>query len=263
MAIFRKDEITIQTKNNITLCFINEFSDTFKKLIRSTLNIVCYGPSINTPELIKEYPFEQTITSFKERYNSKSDDLKKGMLGELLAHILINNFLDKLKVFSPYFNKEESHIRKGFDILYIDTQNSCVRYGEVKSGVIHRNKTISETNKELLYNAEVDLKEKLNDQTRTVLWDNAKTDALVYRTLGNNINLHSLLNKDQQTHLSKDKKVILISVCFHDINNKIEISTIENFYEKHITRGNFSDTVIFSIQKSTLEKIETFLLEEC
>ena len=47
--------------------------------------------------------------------------MQKGMLGELLAHILINNYIEKLKVFSPYFNKEEANIRKGFDVLYIDT----------------------------------------------------------------------------------------------------------------------------------------------
>lgn len=261
MVTFSKEEITIQRVNNITLCIINDFTDTFKKLIRNTLSIVCYGPSINKPELINEYPFEQTIASFKERYSSKSDDLKTGMLGELLAHILIDNFLEELKVFSPYFNKEEGHIRKGFDILYIDTKNSCVRYGEVKSGAIHQNKTINETNLELLYNAEVDLREKLRNKERKVLWDNAKNDALLYRTLNTSVNIHSLLSKDQQTHLSKDKKVILISVCFHDINDKIDISKIGNFYKKHIARGSFLDTIIFSIQKNTLEKIEAFMLE--
>ena len=99
------EEISIIEDGNITLCFINDFSDKLKNHIKQFLTIVCYGPHINTPEIICEYPFEKTIKSFKERYDSKTPEMQKGMLGELLAHILINNYIEKLKVFSPYFNK--------------------------------------------------------------------------------------------------------------------------------------------------------------
>lgn len=257
------EEISIMEDSNITLCFINDFSDKLKNHIKQFLTVVCYGPHTNHPEIINTYPFEKTIKSFKERYNRKTPEMKKGMLGELLAHILINNYIKKLKVFSPYFNKEEANIRKGFDVLYIDTEDNCIRYGEVKSGELHDNKTINQTNNDLLYAAETDLKNKLCDTERQVLWDNAKFDAFSFRYVDENYNLHSLLNEDEATHLSIDKKVILVSVCFHDINDKIEFEQIKGFYERLLERNTFFDAIIFSVQKNTLDKMKRFMFEEC
>ena len=106
------EEISIIEDNNIILCYIDNFSDKLKNHIKNFLTIVCYGPQINNPEVISTYPFENTIKSFKERYDRKTPEMKKGMLGELLAHILINNYIENLKVFSPYFNKEEANVIK-------------------------------------------------------------------------------------------------------------------------------------------------------
>ena len=259
---FSEEILTIED-SNIKLCFINDFSDKLKNYIKQFLTIVCYGPHINKPEISCEYPFEKTIKSCKERYDSKTPEMKKGMLGELLAHILINNYVKNLKVFSPYFNKEEANIRKGFDILYIDTDDNCIRYGEVKSGELHAGKTITQTNNDLLSAAETDLKDKFSDVTRQVLWDNAKFDASLFRGVNEDYNIHTLLNEDESTSLSNDKKVILISVCFHDINDKIEIEQIKAFYERLLGRNTFSDAIIFSVQKNTLDKMIKFMFEEC
>lgn len=259
------NEIELIKDNNITICYIKEFSANFKKHIKDVLTIVCYGPTINNPEDIKYYPFEDTIKSFKERYDSKAEDTKKGMLGELLAHILINLYSDNLKVFSQYFNKEESSIRKGFDVLYIDTLHNCIRYGEVKSGEKLKNKTVSQSNNGLLYNAETDLKDKLTDSSRTVLWDSAKCDANSFMQNMKNrqvLNLHELLQQDRNTYISNDKKVILISICFSDVNDKIDLQEIKNFYARLCKRKYFSETILFSIQKSTFQKIEQFFNEE-
>ncbi len=259
------NEIELIKDSNITICYIKDFSDNFKKHIKEVLTIICYGPTVNNPEDIKYYPFEETIKSFKERYDSKTEDTKKGMLGELLAHILINLYADNLKVFSQYFNKEESSIRKGFDILYIDTLHNCIRYGEVKSGEKLTNKTVCQSNNGLLYDAESDLKDKLTDSTRTVLWDSAKCDANAYMksTVNQNgINLHALLQNDRNSHISNNKKVILISVCFNDINDRIDLEETKKFYTRHCMRNNFSETILFTIQKSTFQKIEQFFNEE-
>lgn len=259
------NEIELIKDENITICYIKDFSDNFKDHIKEVLTVVCYGPTISNSEDIKYYPFKDTIKSFKERYESKNEDTKKGMLGELIAHILINLYADNLKVFTPYFNKEESSIRKGFDILYIDTLQNCIRYGEVKSGEKAEDKTVSQSNNGLLYNAESDLKDKLTDSTRTVLWDNAKYDANLYmQNLENRqaLNLHELLQRDKNTHISEDKKIILISICFNDINDRIDLEEIKKFYTRHCKRNHFSETILFSIQKSTFQKIEQFFKEE-
>lgn len=259
------NEIECIKDGNITICYIKDFSDNLKKHIKEVLTIVCYGPTINNPEDIKYYLFEDTIKSFKERYDSKSEDIKKGMLGELIAHILINLYVDNLKVFSQYFNKEESSIRKGFDILYVDVINNCIRYGEVKSGNKPIDKTINQTNNNLLYNAEIDLKNKFTSSERIALWDSAKCDANAYMKSSlnqNGINLHALLQNDRNSHISNDKKVILISVCFSDVNDRIDLQETKNFYARHCQRNNFSETIIFSIQKSTFQKIEQFFNEE-
>ena len=259
------NEIELIKDENITICYIKDFSDNFKEHIKEVLTVVCYGPTINNPEDIKYYPFKDTIKCFKERYDSKTEKTKKGMLGELIAHVLINLYADNLKVFSQYFNKEESSIRKGFDILYIDVINNCIRYGEVKSGNKSVGKTVSQTNNHLLYNAETDLKNKFTSSARYALWDNAKCDANVYMKSTanqNSINLHDLLQNDRNSHISTDKHVILISVCFSDINDRIDLQETKNFYTEHCQRNNFSETILFSIQKSTFQKIEQFFNEE-
>lgn len=115
----------------------------------------------------------------------------------------------------------------------------------------------------MLSAAETDLKDKLSDVTRQVLWDNAKFDASLFRNVNENYNIHSLLNEDENTHLSNDKKVILISVCFHDINDKISIEQIKVFYERLLRKNTFSDAIIFSVQKNTLDKMKKFMFEEC
>ena len=259
------DEIDLVREDNITICYVKNFTEKFKNYIKSVLTVVCYGLSIDKPEQIKYYPFEETIKSFKERYDNKTEDTKKGMLGELLAHILINLYVDNLKVFSPYFNKEETSIRKSFDILYIDTQKNCIRYGEVKSGEKPIDKTVSQANNGLLYDAESDLKDKFTSSKRIALWDSAKFDANAYmQSVGNfnNVNLHELLQNDRNTHLSNDKNVILISVCFNDVNDKISLDEVKGYEARQSKRNHFLNTILFSIQKSTFQKIETFLYEE-
>lgn len=263
MKVDLSQDVTVERDDNITLCRINNFSERMKNCIKESLTVVCYGPNANIPDAAQKFTFDKTIKSFRERFNNKTPEMKKGMLGELLAHILINNYIDTLKVFSLYFNKEEANIRKGFDILYVDTCFNSIRYGEVKSGELHQNCTINETNRNLLFKAETDLAEKLRDNDRQVLWDNAKIDASLYCAKKCNIDLHSLLNNDEDTHLSNDKRAILISVCFHKADDKLEIEEIKKFYNQHTNRQVFQDTIIFSIQKDTLEKIQSFMMEEC
>lgn len=264
MSVDLTNDVLIEKDGKVTLCIIKNFSDNLKNYIKNSLTVVCYGPSVNNFNDRQSFPFNQTIASFKERYEKKTDILKMGMLGELLAHVLINYFMKELQVFSPYFNKEEATIRKSFDILYFDKNFQCVRYGEVKSGKKHENKDISETANTLLGAAESDLrKNKFQANSRQVLWDNAKNDAMLYYLYDNTINLIDLLKNDRCSKTSTDKKVILVSVCFHNVDDKIKLERLKNFYFNRSSAHAFQDMIIFSIQKDSLKDLENFMIKEC
>lgn len=78
-----------------------------------------------------QFTYKHTIKRFLERYELKKT-IQKGMIGELLTHLLIPQYID-FNAISIMKNKEENSIRKGFDIVYTDDNNS-IWYCEVKSG---------------------------------------------------------------------------------------------------------------------------------
>ncbi|MTB65395.1 hypothetical protein GKR48_00830 [Providencia sp. wls1943] len=76
------------------------------------------------------YRYAPTLQAFLERYENTSENTKKGMIGELLSHIIINEFFDNFEIASPFFNLEEKSIKK--DLTYFFTQIiKCLRKGIV------------------------------------------------------------------------------------------------------------------------------------
>lgn len=256
--------ITLEQDRNWNICYINEFSDELKDIIRKELNVICYGKN-HVEEDARFYSYSKTLREFLARYNPKTIETKKGMLGELLAHLLIKKIIIKLEPISIFFNKEERSIKKGFDQNYIESEAHVIWYGEVKSGGKAEDQTPDTANTALLRNAKTDIANLLTRE-RANVWENVITDADLNFKLEEGLIVKELLRGDvAEIEVDPDakKSVILISVLYHDINTRITSDSVRQLLETVVEEDIFQDIIVFTIQKSTLEKIERFLQAEC
>jgi hypothetical protein len=185
------------------------------------------------------------------------------MIGELLTHLLVPQYVD-LSAISIMKNKEENSIRKGFDVVYSDNENS-IWYCEVKSGGDTNSiEDIDSKNQKLLNKAKDDIKShSMGD--RATLWDSVLID--VNSTIFNSdrkIDIKKLLDEHHPDSENRnlDRNVILSSVLYKSLSSKICPIKV-NTYKSDLDRENiFVGLIIFSIQKETYQKIEEFLIEE-
>lgn len=255
--------VEIESDDRCTLCRITNLSDELKQKIRSELSAISVGKA-HAESLPEFCSYKNILIQFLERYELKSEDTKKGMIGELLSHLLIPYLFTHLTSLSVLFNKEEKSIKKGFDIIYCDLATSDLWYSEVKSGHRPVDSTCSITNQVLIKRAYIDLKEKLNESRHT-LWHSALLD--VAFTLGDskNSSVKDLLSKDSSltsTPQSLDKNGLLASVLYEDFIEASDIPSLKTLLAQLISEGQFKSLVLFSIQKKTYEAIERFLKQE-
>ena len=258
------DYLHDNTTKNAAVFFVNELSDELKQIIRDNLSKISYGEAVVADDSTGYFSYKATLQSFLENYNKKDSSLQKGLIGELIANILLRCYIDDLECISVAFNKEENNVKKGYDIVYFDKNKDCIRYSEVKSGEKNQEQTASDKNYLLLYNSKTDIVAKFTDK-RKKLWDSAITDAhLVIKDNTKQKFIAKLLQQDQIDNKKGKRKysAILISVLFCDINNKLDYQKVCNFANTTAQESLFDDVMVFSIQKSTYTKVVDFLKEE-
>lgn len=259
--------VRLINKKTYAVFYIDNFSDDLKGIIRSQLTSICHGAS-KASKTRKKYNYKNTVRSFIERYEGKSDKTKVGMMGELLTHIFILQFLTEFNTVSPFFNMEEKSITKGFDIILFSNSTNEIWITEVKSGALHKGKDSNGTNKALLSTAKLDLKKRLN-QNEDSLWDNAINKATlvlenkkdtkdavlaILEEIGDEITEH------QAT--STDKNVILVTNLFANLDDEIQEQVLNDFYITTLGESLFNKLFVLSIQKNTYQKIYQFLKDE-
>ncbi|WP_107942632.1 DUF1837 domain-containing protein [Metasolibacillus fluoroglycofenilyticus] len=259
--------VRLTNKSTYVICYVDDFSEDLKELIRSQLAPICHGAS-KASKKRKTYNYTNTVKSFLERYEKKAATTKIGMIGELLTHILIIQFLTDYNTVSPFFNMEERSIKKGFDIVMYHKNKNELWITEVKSGELHEGKDSDETNKTLLGKAKVDLKNRLNENEST-LWENAINGATIA--------LENIRDKkeaviailddiadeiSEQKAVSTDKNVILVTSLFSTLKEEIQEHVISSFYTTTKSEKIFKNLFVFSIQKNTYDKVYQFLREE-
>ena len=249
------------TENGVYICYVEDFSDELKEKIREMLNSIWHG-AVDSAER-QQFNYKNTIKRFLERYNTKTSDTKKGMIGELLTHLLIPQYID-LKAISIMKNKEENSIRKGFDVVYSNQKNS-IWYCEVKSGGDTNNtEDINNKNKELLSSAKTDIQShSMGD--RANLWESVLIDVnLTVFDSNKKAAIKELLDTHHPDSENRnlDRNVILSSVLYKGLDTKISSDDLKT-YKSNIDGENiFVGLIVFSIQKPTYKRIENFLIEE-
>ncbi|MDG9670589.1 hypothetical protein ONV78_22820 [Hahella sp. CR1] len=248
-----------------TVCRVEQFTDELKNEIRGRLAAICHGKDkVDEGSIIASY--RETLKVFLRIYAGKSEDIRKGMIGELLAHILLIKGFPDYRSANPYFNMEESSVKKGFDIIVFDESCGELKIAEVKSGS-GGNVGADSANKTLLNTAKNDLKDRLND-SRVHIWMNAINGAKLALSGGkikdeiNRILEGCYMEATNNSPDSTSKNVILVSVLYRGCDDPISIDAAHEKAEKIIAEGLFQDMTVFSIQKETWENIVAFLNQE-
>lgn len=253
--------VRISENTTHSIFYIDELSDSLKQIIRDQLQGIWNGFS-NTETLPEFYSYKNTLSSFLDRYNAKSDETKKGMIGELLSHILLGHQENNLTSLSILKNKEERSIKKGFDIIYCAIDNNQLWYSEVKSGATN-SATATDYNDVLLKRAKDGIQAMINEN-RNSLWESALLDvSATIKECDGQLNMLELLSNDSPTMTTEQSKnVILISVLYHNLTDEIDINSVVNFRNSVIAEGVFLDTIVISIQKATFLAVSDFLNNE-
>lgn len=132
--------VTKEENSDYVLYFIENLSDELKEEIRNRLVAVCYGAD-QAQSALKIYSYKETVKEFVKRYknnSSISEDRKKGMIGELLVHVILE-LEGRFTTASPFFNMEERSFKKGYDLALFEGATNELWIAEVKSGKIQKN----------------------------------------------------------------------------------------------------------------------------
>lgn len=263
--------ITKEKYENCTLYYINELTDEIKNKLRDFLNIICYGEE-DTASGANAYSYKNTLKEFilrcASQIDTRSSSKVKGLMGELLIHLLLR-IEDDFHIASACFNLEERSFKKGFDIILFDSNNNKFWISEIKSGEKKaRDSSVSLTIKDLLKKANNDLVKRLNDNNR-MLWDNAIHAArnAMSSEKDEKKAVISILTKylDQvveEKGTSLDHNVILCGNLFHSLSDKITIDDILEKYRSICEQNNYKEVFIIATQKNTYQSIYEFLKKE-
>jgi len=257
------DGVIFKQVGHYAICCIEDLSNELKAALRDNLAQICHGADLAGRNMAM-FKYKATLNAFWDRYSTKDLNTRTGMLGELLAHIIILKKFDSFDVISPFFNMEEKHIRKGFDIILYEPASNEVWITEVKSGGAGKNTSCAAT-KVLLSKARDDLKGRLAESEMNH-WLNAINAAQ------NSINgkahykesVLQILNMEgekahDETAAASDNNVVLVSALFNDTTKKVEEMTIAGFTESLLAKPLFKKILVLSLQKGTLQKLEKFL----
>lgn len=254
-------------KEKYKIFLINYFSDEMKNELANRLSYICNGVSkAESGESI--YNYNSTLNEFLKRYSEKSNNIKKGLIGELLAHFLILYYLDDFQAASPFFNIGERSIKKGFDIVLTENEGKTVWLTEVKSGEKNREKTANQLVLNKINEAKNDMHNRLiNENVST--WEEAINGAkLVFeeRTSLKQAVEKVLIKwkKDSinKVNRSEDKNVILVGVAYADLKDIILEKKIMEKQRKIEGESLFDNVMVIAIQKATFIKIQEFLENE-
>jgi hypothetical protein len=258
--------VSIERNKFATVCRIDYFSNELKTEIRNRLSAICHGPdAVSKKSIFSSYKY--TIKEFNKRYRSKSENIKKGWIGELLTHLLLIKTRPNFEPASPFFNMEEGSSKKGFDLVVFDNKLNQIWISEVKSGSAGKNNA-DNVNRSLLNTAKNDLKTRLGEN-ETNLWHNAINGAKVALSSGNVKNrINQILEECYQEAADEDqdgssKNVILISVTYKSSTvDPITFEKVKKKGKKISDEKLFRDVIVFSIQKETYDRVAEFLEAE-
>lgn len=252
------------------LYFVETLSEELKQELRKRLVKVCYGAD-QAQSQSKIYTYKATVREFVKRYKTNKDaseDRKKGMIGELLVHVILE-IEGRFTIASPFFNMEERSFKKGFDVSLFDEETNELWIAEVKSGEKQKRQlNASSAIVGLINKAKNDLNTRLNEQN-TNLWINAINAARLSMSSSNCQKdavvklLEQCADEAYDKNNSSDSyNVVLAGTLFHPISDRMEAAKIGQKQSKVLKEKLFKSVFVIAIQKETFEAVYEFLESE-
>lgn len=254
----RMDGIFERIHEQISIIEIHYLSEELKKKIKEELTIICHGEYA----LISEsnyYSFNETLEELVKHRIPESQGNKIGIVGELLLNVIIRLFTN-LRIVSPFFNIEGRNIKKGFDIIAVDSLDK-IWIIESKAGEVKQEGNITKKVCERIREAKNDLNTRLNKKN-SQLWLNAIKSVKSSLDENNEKNtIIKILEKTSNTARSNDKNVVLGGTVFCLFDSKIDDKKILELYRRIKEPNIFSDLIIIAIQKHTYQAVLDYLSE--
>lgn len=264
-AKYLKEVVYHKSESGAICLQVYGISDELKNSLRENLSMICNGFA-KVSRNSELYSYRKTLGNFLKRYDSKAEATQKGIIGELLTHVLVLHFEKQFKAVSPLFNSEEESIKKGFDLVLRDTVEKELWFTEVKSGNCG-DETSDQKLSALLNIAKSDLKTSLNSDRHT-LWQNAINGASIVLENGKlkeqltEILEACNLKAVKKENSSEDYNAVLVAVCYAGEN---PYATDDEFEARHKAAGaknDFKSLISVSVQKNAHNTIAKFLREE-
>lgn len=259
--------ISCYKKDKYCLFCINDFTDEIKNVLRNQFVAICHGEDYAGSGRMM-YNYHNTVKEFLKRYEGKTHQIKVGMIGELLIHLLMGSYFDEYKAITPFFNMEERSIKKGYDVVLTEVDNPTIWLTEVKSGELHKNKNANQTMQDLLSTAKADLETRLNEENET-LWHEAINGAKIAFDTKNTMKdavMDVLMSWGDAAYggnnTSEDKNVILSGVVFSDITDAVVQDVPKNKQMSVEVEALFNKVYVIALQKGTYDKVYQFIREE-
>ena len=260
-----------EERDGYALYVVERLSEELKKEIRDRLSAICNGAArAKSPCSLYSYP--ETAKEFVRRYKESeksSQNRRKGMIGELLAHVILE-IESRFIAASPFFNMEERNFKKGFDIMMFEPKARELWLAEVKAGSkrkSHKDATTSLVG--LLNDAQNDLYERLNSNDSGP-WRNAMNAVCVAMSgassetsVMNKILSQHADNAIARTNSSQRFNVVLIGALFHPTTSeRIDATIVGKKHAKIVEAQYFKNALVVAIQKGTFEAVYDFLNSE-
>lgn len=235
---------------------IHNLSDELKDKIKEQLVEICHGEYalVSTSKYLS---FDETIKELVNYRLSNAKNKKIGAVGEILLNVMIREFTD-MKIVSPFFNIEERNVKKGFDIIALDSARDLWII-ESKAGEPGKLKSSTEKVCERINVAKKDLDTRLN-KDNSQLWLNAIKS--VKSSLDDNSEKKTIMNileKNSNSCSSIDKNVVLGGTVFCLFDSVIDSSKLNNLYISILKSNKFSKIKLLAIQKQTFQAVIDYL----
>lgn len=236
---------------------IHSLSDELKDKIKEQLVEICHG-EYALVSASKYFSFDETIKELVNHRLPKAKNKKIGAIGEILLNVMIREFTD-MKIVSPFFNIEERNVKKGFDIIAVDSAGDLWII-ESKAGEQGKLKSSTEKVCERINVAKKDLDTRLN-KDNSQLWLNAIKS--VNSSLDDNSEKKTIMNileKNSNLCSSIDKNVVLGGTVFCIFDSTIDSIELGKLYNSILSSNKFSKLKLIAIQKQTYQAIIDFLV---
>lgn len=258
------DGLRVVTVDQASILILEEITTEIRETLHSRLAEYCYG-RVQAEEDPDYYSFALTVEEFFKLYDSKPDQTRLGIAGELIVHLLVPHGHERLVSAALYLNKEESSIKKGFDLTFMDESDGGLWYGEVKAGRVNTSQTADGKVRDLINDAELGLHKMFTSDVRRKRWDAAILDANATLQSEQADSVKKLLRADfnaAQSGNSVKVRALLCAVVMH----KMDLSEIDGDTGKALItsvsgRGRFEEIRLLLIQQSDLEDLVELLRE--